>query len=173
MISGLSLPLLNMLVILQYFASIQASHRHNDGILCQTPISPTPWDVITRSLSEPRNAGPRAQHVVQLGLHFQFRAGKRPSNIDQALIIVACCPLIQLVSSLLRTTHTAPEPEENVTILTRDNTWHWAWQRHDQLGHCSLVCNMHINTFVWIKRVNNRNLGKTSTHVFAQFVWAY
>ena len=55
-----------------------------------------------------------------------FSIESRPSNIDQTLI-VACCPLIQLVSSLLRsedlrTTHTAPEPEENVTILTRDNT---------------------------------------------------
>ena len=60
----------------------------------------------------------------QLGLH--FREGKRPSNIDQTLI-VACCPLIQLVPGLLRTTHTPPEPEDRMwgsllQILTRDNT---------------------------------------------------
>ena len=52
----------------------------------------------------------------QLGLHFPFKGGKRPSNIDQTLI-VACCPLIQLVPGLLRTTHTPPEPEDNVRVF--------------------------------------------------------
>ena len=52
----------------------------------------------------------------QLGLHFPFKGGKRPSNIDQTLI-VACCPLIQLVPGLLRTTHTPPEPEDNVGVF--------------------------------------------------------
>ena len=50
----------------------------------------------------------------QLGL--QFKGGKRPSNLDQTLI-VACCPFIQLVPSLLRTTHTPPEPEDNVGVF--------------------------------------------------------
>ncbi len=54
------------------------------------------------------------------------------------------------------------------SFVTNIDTWQYVTLSVTETwpaGHCSLLCNMHINTFVWIKRANNRNLEKASTHI--------